>query len=452
MLTLPLPLYTPASTSLNPLTPSQMTVHPTHPSQVTLSTRAFPAGLSHVRGLCGPHGRRLDVTLQTDKHAGGSNNFVIHGTAAAAGAGGASSTGNGSPLEDGTGFAVIARMRLERGGYQSSRVPSTLQGRAVPCAPAESNGGQRCAALHEACDGLFSTLKTTLDLQGVPGWPQIYGLGCCEYRLNSTHAAPLVVDARQPLQTSAMWDRGQAGGDWASEYRMQAKAAAPQPLAKAGALVHGQNDRALSACLDARPPLSLEQCALRAALLSAELLRGLTEARMIPKPSPEPHPSPNPSPDPSPNPTPNPNHMQERMISLNEHVLVPSRRRLLEMRGGLDEVLDTREAGNDVLGLSKYEGPEDSTPGRRLAPGRRLLAGLYGRRLREKSGAPGRRLKEVPLKEIRKARAAAAEAEKKKASPRVERPPKTDKALLRGLGHASGQFGFVRDTGQVWRQ
>ena len=140
------------------------------------------------------------------------------------------------------------------------------------------------------------------------------------------------------------------------------------------------------------------------------------------------------------------------MISLNEHVLVPSRRRLLEMRGGLDEVLDTREAGNDVLGLSKYEGPEDSTPGRRLAPGRRLLAGLYGRRLRGRSGAPGRRLKEVPLKEIRKARAAAAEAEKKKASPRVERPPKTDKALLRGLGHASGQFGFVRDTGQVWRQ
>eukprot|EP00964_Phaeocystis_antarctica_P108647 scaffold73189_cov59-Phaeocystis_antarctica.AAC.3 len=145
--------------------------------------------------------------------------------------------------------------------------------------------------------------------------------------------------------------------------------------------------------------------------------------------------------------------MQERMISLNEHVLVPSRRRLLEMRGGLDEVLDTREAGNDVLGLSGHDdGPEDSTPGRRLAPGRRLLAGLYGRRLWEKSGAPGRRLKEVPLKEIRKTRAAAAEAEKKKASPRVERPPKTDKALLRGLGHASGQFGFVRDTGQVWRQ
>ena len=35
-----------------------------------LSRRVFPVGLSHVRGLCGPYGRRLDVTLQTDKSAG----------------------------------------------------------------------------------------------------------------------------------------------------------------------------------------------------------------------------------------------------------------------------------------------------------------------------------------------------------------------------------------------
>ncbi len=45
-----------------------------------------------------------------------------------------------------------------------------------------------------------------LPMQGVPGWPEIYGLGCCEYRLNATHAAPLVVDARQPLQTAPMWN------------------------------------------------------------------------------------------------------------------------------------------------------------------------------------------------------------------------------------------------------
>ena len=53
---------------------------------------------------------------------------------------------------DGTaaaGFTVIARMKIERANYQSGRIPSTLNGRAVPCAPAESNGGQRCAALQE---------------------------------------------------------------------------------------------------------------------------------------------------------------------------------------------------------------------------------------------------------------------------------------------------------------
>jgi hypothetical protein len=29
--------------------------------------RVFPLGLSHVRGLCGPHGRRLDVTYATHR-------------------------------------------------------------------------------------------------------------------------------------------------------------------------------------------------------------------------------------------------------------------------------------------------------------------------------------------------------------------------------------------------
>ena len=44
---------------------------------------------------------------------------------------------------------MIARMKLERANYQSGKIPSTLNRRAVPCAPAESNGGQRCAALQE---------------------------------------------------------------------------------------------------------------------------------------------------------------------------------------------------------------------------------------------------------------------------------------------------------------
>ena len=52
--------------------------------------------------------------LRTDESAGGSNNLVVHGSAAEAGA-----TPN-------TGFAVVARIGLERAGYQYSRVPGTL--------------------------------------------------------------------------------------------------------------------------------------------------------------------------------------------------------------------------------------------------------------------------------------------------------------------------------------
>ena len=113
----------------------------------------------------------------------------MHGTAAEVGAGGAPSTG----------FPVVARF-----GYQGGGVGSIKYDRAVRCTPAEANGGQRCAALQEACTRMLKDLTTTLELQGVPGWPQLHGLGCCEYRLNATHAAPVVVDARQPLQVAVL--------------------------------------------------------------------------------------------------------------------------------------------------------------------------------------------------------------------------------------------------------
>ena len=116
------------------------------------------------------------------------------------------------------------------------------------------------------------------------------------------------------------------------------------------------------------------------------------------------------------------------MISLNEHVLVPSRRRLQQMRRRrMEEVLLTQESGNDVLGLSLSEPvdvPEESTeeastpvstPGRRLAPDRRPSP--TGTTPSTGTTPPVRR---------------------------------TQAALLRGLGHASGQFAFVRATGQVW--
>ena len=40
-----------------------------------------------------------------------------------------------------------------------------------------------------------------------------------------------------------------------------------------------RQDPAMRSCLEASPTLSLAQCALRAALLSVELMRGLTEVR-----------------------------------------------------------------------------------------------------------------------------------------------------------------------------
>ena len=287
-----------------------------------LGRRVFPVGVSHVRGLCGPRGRRLDVTLQTDKSAGGSNNLVVHGTAAevGAGAGGAPSTGNG--------FPVVARF-----AYQGGGVGSIKYDRAVRCAPAEANGGQRCAALQEACTRMLSDLTTTLELQGVPGWPLLHGLGCCEYRLNATHAAPLVVDARQPLQSSPMWAHYNAPQH--HQNHQLKHASSMQPAEEAAA------SPALSACHDAKPPLSRKQCALRAALLSAELLRGLTE---------------------------------ERMLTLQEHIDYRGdiRRRLQEVRGtrvngppdGLDQYLAFIE--DDRFDLDHGRSQEVPAPGRSL--------------------------------------------------------------------------------------
>ena len=52
------------------------------------------------------------------------------------------------------------------------------------------NNESKYAPIREQiCAGMISDLTTTLELQGVPGWPEIYGLGCCEYRLNATHSA-----------------------------------------------------------------------------------------------------------------------------------------------------------------------------------------------------------------------------------------------------------------------
>ena len=253
----------------------------------------------------------------------------MHGTAAEVGAGGAPSTG----------FPVVARF-----GYQGGGVGSIKYDRAVRCTPAEANGGQRCAALQEACTRMLKDLTTTLELQGVPGWPQLHGLGCCEYRLNATHAAPLVVDARQPLQSyqPLQSDHYNAPQHGFSKHHQdqQLKHASPMQPAVLPA-EEAAASPALSACHDAKPPLSRKQCALRAALLSAELLRGLTE---------------------------------ERMLALQEHIDYRGdiRRRLQEVRGtrvdgppdGLDQYLAFIE--DDRLDLDHGRSQEVPAPGRSL--------------------------------------------------------------------------------------
>ena len=101
-----------------------------------------------------------------------------------------------------------------------------------------------------------------LPMQGVPGWPEIYGLGCCEYRLNATHAAPLVVDARQPLQTAPMWSRGmKTPGDQDAAALAAPQAAPSKPASYEGLLTthvpayaqYAGQGTAMSACLEATP-------------------------------------------------------------------------------------------------------------------------------------------------------------------------------------------------------
>ena len=236
---------------------------------------SIPNHLLHAQHTTRTHARSFYLSIYLSHlsiFTGGYHNLIVHGTAAEAGADGEIKL---------PGFAVIARMRLNRANYSSvysdihylsNRVPRSvrpLHARAVPCAPAESNGGQRCAALQRACASMISDLTTTLELQGVPGWPEIYGLGCCEYRLNATHSAPLVVDARQPLQTAPMWNPLSRGEQAAALATPQA--APSKPVSYEGLLAthvpsyaqYAGQGTAMSACLEATPPLSLEQCGLR---------------------------------------------------------------------------------------------------------------------------------------------------------------------------------------------
>ena len=272
-------------------------------------------------------------------------------------------------------------------------------GRAALCRPA--------ARVHPT----ESSLTATLELQGVAGWPKLYGLGCCSYWVNATHAAPLMVDARQLLQISPLW--GGRHSDYAAHFK------APQ-------------DSVLSACLGAGTArLSVEQCALRAALLSAELLRGLTE---------------------------------QHMLRLQEHVLLPRPSGLGKRLAPLRRVpLSGRrlrahsEDGRVGLKDSRAGRAERALRRSRAVTGHVAKLGTSGwdANLSVTRAAGGQRGQ--LLRAARQARSPPGSG--------LEPPSQGDRGdrdqlqrgleiasrsqLLRGLGHASGQFAYVRATGQV---
>ena len=161
--------------------------------------RLLPTGLAGVARLCGLNGEALDISLDLESLRRGNHHMVIWGNATsrakfharrdpaqAVGHSGAhkAARGNGS-------FSVIVRMAIPI-RWMKSKPPD------VRCDP--RNAACRLA-LREACSSLLASYTITLELQGTPGWPEVYGVGCCHYRYNSTHVTPVLMDARQPMYT-----------------------------------------------------------------------------------------------------------------------------------------------------------------------------------------------------------------------------------------------------------
>ena len=93
-----------------------------------------------------------------------------------------------------------------------------------------------------------------LSLQGVPGWPTIFGLGCATYQFNSSHVLLLPFDVRSRIDMSTaqeFWSR-----------RLFARLRTPMP----------------AACQGAHLNLSATHCILRSLALSAATFSLMTEA------------------------------------------------------------------------------------------------------------------------------------------------------------------------------
>ena len=215
---------------------------PSHKLVGTPHVPAFPAGFGTLlHGACSMDaGARssFDVQLDTRTATRGRHNVVI----------------SGSVLHEGNATAAVVRFPAKF--WELSRHRDEARSYAVPCVLSRNSSCSLAtqAALQRQCSNAHKrdmASHRALSVQGVPGWPTIYSLGCAAYQYNGTHVLLLPFDVRHKLSMDT------AGAFWSKRTRFR-RAAMP------------------AACTHLN--LADTHCILRALALGATMLSLLTEA------------------------------------------------------------------------------------------------------------------------------------------------------------------------------
>ena len=131
-----------------------------------LAGRNFTRGLKLLRNICAIDGAPFDLHIDPSTFGAvagsGANHLVLKATL------------NGSQ--------VVARLRAPH-SWSAEHVLDDDDAQQQQCR--SSLGG--------------SSLQQMLALQGIPGWPQLFGAACCAYRTASGRTLQLAVDVRQAL-------------------------------------------------------------------------------------------------------------------------------------------------------------------------------------------------------------------------------------------------------------
>ena len=161
---------------------------------VTFANRHFPRGLTELRGLCGLDGRARRIQLSQSPVGGGNNNLILRGWMANETSGADVLHGAAQPT---TIVRVSSKPPVNR-TWAPEQITPTFRCRLV--GPEQQLPAACAERLTEVCSSLLASHSLLLELQGIPGWPEVYAVGCCAYQYNATHVAPLLLDARQELQ------------------------------------------------------------------------------------------------------------------------------------------------------------------------------------------------------------------------------------------------------------